>query len=516
MLKLLFRASTLQVMAFAVDLSASFWMMPFLLHHLGQVGYGAWAIIGTIIGQVTLLDFGLASTTQRFIANATGRGVKEEAVAIYSTALVIFSILGLFAMLVVLALAPLAASFYARPDQLREFQWALVISGFSLATRFPFSVLTGSLLAKLRNDAVVSCQITETLSRVVLIYFAVQKGYGLVGIASAGLLASFAGRFVLVPIKALVAPELVFRSSKVSWSRARELIHFGKYVFAIRIGDMLRYRLDNLIIAPFLGLAAVARYSVAARLSDYQQDFILRILAIPGPAYAAHAGRGEFAEIRSKYLLVSEIGAGLLGLTVAGTLLFGHRFITAWLGEGFDDSYYAFAILTSGMMFTLLQAPSRDVLGAIYRHPFDAKWNTVESAINIALTLLLIQKFGIIGAACGTAIPMIVIKGILMPRYVCQQIELRIGDYLASVLRPLLVSLAVALCGAWLLPFAQMKTVTSIFLWATIFLSFMCVAIFLSFSKKCRDALFSGMARGKGASVISPANPKPNDFSGSS
>ena len=53
------------------------------------------------------------------------------------------------------------------------------------------------------------------------------------------------GRLVLVPIKKMLAPELVFRASQVSWSRARELMHFGKYVFVVRIGDMLRYRVTE-------------------------------------------------------------------------------------------------------------------------------------------------------------------------------------------------------------------------------------------------------------------------------
>ena len=48
----------------------------------------------------------------------------------------------------------------------------------------------------------------------------------------------------------------------------------------------------------------------------------------------------------------------------------------------------------------------------------------IESVGNLVLTLILVTKFGIIGVAVGTAIPMILAKIFLQPYVVCKSIQL--------------------------------------------------------------------------------------------
>jgi O-antigen/teichoic acid export membrane protein len=488
-LKLLIRGSALQIVAFVVDIGASFLLMPFLIHSLGDQGYGSWAIIGTIIGQVGLMDFGLAYTTQRFIAHALGREDINEIGSIYTTSTIIFSLIGCVAMLLILAIVPFAPIWYAEAGHEREFQYALTIAGLNFSLLLPFSVLGGSLLAKLRIDAVVTCRMAETMARLGLTYLAVEQGYGIIGVAASNFAASLMGRILLGVAKRRIAPEISFSLPLASSGRARELVRFGKYVFFIRVGDMLRYRLDNLIIAPFLGLASVTHYSVAVRLSDYFQSLILRIVAMAGPIFVMHAGRGETAFLREKFLLVSEICAGMLGIAVGGILIFGKRFIDIWLGPGFTNSFYVLVILTAGMFFSLLQTPSRDVLGAIYKHPFDAKWNTIEAVINVALTIALIPRFGIIGAAFGTAIPVIVTKGVILPRYVCAEIGVPIARYLAAVGRPLVVASTVNVVTYAAFPLDRIHSLAILIGLGSVFAVIASFAVFVSFSHRCREIL---------------------------
>jgi O-antigen/teichoic acid export membrane protein len=488
-LKFLIRGSALQILAFAVDVGASFLLMPFLIHSLGDQGYGSWAIISTIVGQVGLMDLGLASTTQRFIAYALGRKNIAEISGIYTTSIIMLSLMGCVAMLLILAILPFAPIWYAQAGHEREFQYALAIAGLNFSFSLPFSVLSGSLLAKLRMDAVATCRMAETAARLGLTYLAVNRGYGIIGVAGSSFVAVLMGRVLLGVVKHRIAPEISFSLPSASQARARELVRFGKYVFVIRIGDMFRYRLDNLIIAPFLGLSAVTHYSVAVRLSDYLQSLILRIVALPGPIFVMHAGRNEIALIRDKFLLVSEIGAGMLGIAVGGVLIFGKRFIDIWLGPGFDSSFYVLVILTAGMFFALLQTPSRDVLGAIYKHPFDAKSNTIEAIVNIALTLALIPRFGILGAAVGTAVPMIVTKGIILPHYVCREIGLPIGRYLVAIGRPLTVALAVSVSTYAVLPLDRTHSLLVLICAGGVFAVIASFAVFVSFSHRCREIL---------------------------
>ena len=182
-LKRLIRGSALQILAFAVDIGTSFLLMPFLIHSLGDQGYGSWAIIGTIVGQVGLMEFGLASTTQRFIAHAIGREDTDEVGGIYTTSIIIFSLIGCMAMLFSLAHLAIRTDLVRQPGHEREFQNALIIAGLNFSLTLPFSVLAGSLLAKLQIDAVVTCRMVEVIARLGLTYVAVDRGFGIVGVA---------------------------------------------------------------------------------------------------------------------------------------------------------------------------------------------------------------------------------------------------------------------------------------------------------------------------------------------
>ena len=486
-------------MTFGVDVIASLVLMPFLIHSLGDRGYGMWAIVGTIVGQFGLLDLGLASTTQRFMANALGRNADDEVSSVYTTSIILFWIIGVAALLVTVALLPFVPMWFSSDEDIFVFRWALFLAGVNIAIGFPFSALYSVFWIKLRNDIEVANLVFATVTRLALVYAAVKLGYGVVGVALAMLVGAVLSRIAMGISKQYIAPEVRFRMAYWSAERAKELIKFGRYIFLIRLGDTARNRLDNLLVAPILGLAAVTHYSVATRLADYFQILVIRIMALPGPVFASHAGRGDSASIRTHFLLVSGVGALLCGVVAVSILLFGHRFIELWLGPGFDDSYRAVVPLVIGLTVLLLQAPSRDVLGAIYRHAFDAKSNLVESIANIVLTIALVQEFGIFGAALGTALPMVIIKGIFLPRYVCQQIEIPISTYVWTILPPVGMASFVGLIGFVVLPIGNIDSLLLLFTVAALFSVVLGIAAFFMLSRQCRGMIWTAVVTSFGA-----------------
>jgi O-antigen/teichoic acid export membrane protein len=268
--------------------------------------------------------------------------------------------------------------------------------------------------------------------------------------------AAFGGSFVQrVLMGAMLRrhlPGITFRRSEVRMATFKELLSFSQSVFVIKLTDAARYRIHNLLIAPLAGIIAVTHYSVAVRLSDYFQAMVVRISSVSQPVYSRHHAQNEEDELRKKFLTISRMGSAVCGLFAASAVVFGRSFVKLWLGPGFNDTYVALSILMVGMFFALLQSPSRDVLRVIYKHQFDAKTNTIEVIVNLILTVALVPYFGIIGAAIGTVLPMIVVKTIFLPRYICNAIKLPLATYYKSVGLPILVTLAFSLLFAALVP----------------------------------------------------------------
>ena len=80
------RGSLFRAISFLATVLISFYMMPQIVKALGDRWYGMWTLVGTIIGYYGLLDFGLSSAVQTYIARALGKNDHQEIEILISTA----------------------------------------------------------------------------------------------------------------------------------------------------------------------------------------------------------------------------------------------------------------------------------------------------------------------------------------------------------------------------------------------------------------------------------------------
>ena len=65
--------SALRVVNLFVGVVISLFLIPFIVHHLGDRLYGFWSLVGTFVGYYGLLDLGLSSAVSQFVCVAIGR-----------------------------------------------------------------------------------------------------------------------------------------------------------------------------------------------------------------------------------------------------------------------------------------------------------------------------------------------------------------------------------------------------------------------------------------------------------
>src|SRR6185312_16044893 len=74
-------------MSTLLAIAVGLYMTPFLIHHLGKVGYGVWVLVQSAVSYMYLLDLGLRTTVVRFSAEAHARGDHAEVSNVVSAAL---------------------------------------------------------------------------------------------------------------------------------------------------------------------------------------------------------------------------------------------------------------------------------------------------------------------------------------------------------------------------------------------------------------------------------------------
>src|ERR1700720_2836195 len=60
--------------ALVVAAVVGFFLSPYVVHHLGNVVYGVWVIVASLVAYMNLLDLGLQSAVVRFVS----KGVAQE------------------------------------------------------------------------------------------------------------------------------------------------------------------------------------------------------------------------------------------------------------------------------------------------------------------------------------------------------------------------------------------------------------------------------------------------------
>ncbi|HEX9625679.1 MAG TPA: hypothetical protein VGA00_01945, partial [Acidiferrobacterales bacterium] len=88
---LVLRGSVLRTALLFANIAVALYMMPFVIHAVGDRWYGMWTLVGTFMGYYGFMDFGLSIATQRFIAGAIGRQDDQEINRLFTTSLVILA-----------------------------------------------------------------------------------------------------------------------------------------------------------------------------------------------------------------------------------------------------------------------------------------------------------------------------------------------------------------------------------------------------------------------------------------
>ena len=90
---------------FIITAATSLILAPFLVHQLGNDGYGLWSLYMAFTGYFTLIDFGVSPAIVRYSSKYAAPGDEAAEQEILATGLGFFSVAALLVMVVVLGAA---------------------------------------------------------------------------------------------------------------------------------------------------------------------------------------------------------------------------------------------------------------------------------------------------------------------------------------------------------------------------------------------------------------------------
>lgn len=447
---ILIRGSFFRVLDPILNVVVAFFMIPYVINAIGDRWYGLWVLVGTMVGYYGFLELGISTANERFIARALGKEDVAEQTQVFNTSLFLFMVIGVLTLLASIVIALICPLFLENPADVRIFRTVIIIIGVDTAISFPVRGFFGFLYAHIRYDIVYMMGSLKLILRTALIVLFLGRGHGIIALAVITIAVDLLQYAFTIAYVRRTYGYIRINILAATKQKTRMLLGYSLYSFMANMARHLRLEIAAFIITAFLGLSLVTHFNIGSRVAAYYLMLVTNAIALMKPVFSSLEGKGDFGQIRDKYLFTVKLNA-IASIFLGGSILiYGKAFIIRWMGVDYLDSYHVLMILTIGLIFGTMQVAPITLLFGISKHKFYAFVAIAEAAANIILSIILIRPYGIVGVALGTTIPMLITHIFIIPPYANRVIDVSFARYARVVLWCIAVGAAIHVVS-WLL-----------------------------------------------------------------
>jgi len=429
----LLSGSVLRLCNLILAAAAAFFLMPLMVHHLGDRLYGFWTLAIAFVGYYGLFDMGMSGAVSQYLSIAIGRKDLEECRVVFNTALRIQSALGCL-VLVATAGTAIASQWLCKSPADADLFWkVIVILGTNAALSFPLRVYTGLMEAELRFDIQAGLDLLAQVLRTGFIVYVMVTGGGLVELAWMTMLASLPVLVLQVGLARREAPWARIGNAFFEIKKTKEFFSYSIYTFVSMIADILRFQVDALVITAFVGLAVLTHYRIATIFAKYYMDAIAALVGLFQPLFSRLHGAEDKVRLEKAFVFSTKVSLCVAVFICGAVIIWGKAIIDCWMGVKYEDAYLPMVIMGLAVFFDVCQGPSVSLLYATFAHRYYTVLNSAEGVINLIVSLLLVRSMGIVGVAMGTLIGAVIIRVIIQPVVVCRVSGFRYGIYMKNM-----------------------------------------------------------------------------------
>jgi O-antigen/teichoic acid export membrane protein len=226
----------------------------------------------------------------------------------------------------------------------------------------------------------------------------------------------------------------------------RRAFRYGIHTFGAATSGRILEQGSPVIIGHFSPATFVGYFNFPVRLLAYLAEPLSRV------GFAVQPRVTELIT-QNKGRAVAELGMFVNRYCFAlfvpfGTFLpvYGGELLRVWMGPEFQNQ--STALLVPMMVATGIavagQYSSTSILFGLARHQWYAYSQMMEAALLVALTIWVVPRYGILGAAWVSSALMLVFRGFFTPWLVCHYLDYPVMSYLRSIfLAPILTAIPV-------------------------------------------------------------------------
>lgn len=408
-------------------------LTPYILSHLSVADFGTWVLLSVFVSWFNLLDLGLGSSFVKYISEYYTYEDFDRINRVLFCGLFFYGVFGV--VIVGAGLALEGPLFYLFPIAgASDVYFLVLLAGavYNLASMF-LSVFKGIQRMDKSNSIEIELGLLNALGTVLFL----EAGWGMRGLAVNALInVSFALVLTWWTVHRML-PKI-----SIGWhfdgKLLREMFSYGIKMQVSRLGGLVCFHIDKLIISRVLGVASVSFYEVSSRLTSFMRAAPLVMISALIPATSELDARKDRTKILQTYLLASKYVAMITVAMVAFLVLEARSVLTLWLGNGFENSVILVQILAIGYGVNVLGGAASQTGAGVGRPEFDMRSTVLLAVLNPILSMVLVQRYGAAGAAAGTSLALVISAGYLLMTFHRNYVENSVRTILQDVyIRPI-------------------------------------------------------------------------------
>lgn len=415
-------------------------LTPLYLRILGLDDYGFYQYVFSVASYATILDFGISSVVNTFAIKNREEGNKEgeENVLFYAF---VFS-LGAALLIVLCGLViTIGAPFIfgkAVQQRLTVARIMLVIIITELIFLMFQHYFEGVILAAEKYITLRSVALVQILIRCITTVLLLFSNVGVLSIA----IGDFIGITLCLAFEIYYCKEKLGLVIKYHYRDNEMIRSIAKLSAALCLQSVVSYlnsSIDQYVLGRCLDTTATAIYSVALTFSIFFDEIPTAIQRLYLPQVVKLvAGQADGEALTDFVIRPGRYQFMLVGGVLGGFILFGRQFITMWSGSDTVDAWKIALLLMVPSVLPLIQNVCLSILTAMNKRLFRSYVLCAIAVVNLFLTILLVKKFGIIGAPIGTFISLILGNNIAMNWYYKYRIGINVKRLFLSILKGIL------------------------------------------------------------------------------
>lgn len=379
--------------------AAGYFFRVYLARTLGAEGLGLYTEGMSIVGFVALFSaFGLPTAAARFVAEYSALREYSRLGAFLRASLATLIPANLALGVGLLVAGPwIAIHFYHAPALKPYFAWFGLIMVFGSVTTFLGQAMAGYKDVGRRT---LITHFIGTPSNIVFAVALISLGLGLTGY----LVAQVASGFLVLLLLAVTVWKMTPPEARYSDARGFEkrIITFSAATFAVAIVEFVLGQADRIVLGHYLDAKQVGIYSVAMALVGFVPVALQSVNQIFAPNIAEMYASGSHALLQELYSSLTKWVVALT-LPLALTIVFLSRPLLAIFGNAFEAGTAVLIIGTAGQLINCAVGSVGNLMFMSGHQNQMIKIQTVNAVLMIALSILLVPRIGIRGAAWAAA-----------------------------------------------------------------------------------------------------------------